>query len=90
MAAAFPEMALSALEDVLKFDGAVALKEIDLPIRSLNSDLPVVPFKVIRGNTEDFKLRFIPNTGHFLMIEDPQLFNRYFAEFLKEIILASY
>jgi len=90
MAAAFPEMAISALEDVLKFDGTAALKEIDLPIRSLNSDLPVVPFKVIRGNTEDFKLRFIPNTGHFLMIEDPQLFNRYFAEFLKEIILASY
>ena len=90
MAAALPEMALSALEDVLKFDGAAALKEIDLPIRSLNSDLPVVPFKVIRGNTESFKLRFIPNTGHFLMIEDPQLFNRYFAEFLKEIILASY
>ncbi len=90
MAAALPEMAISVLEDVLKFDGVAALKEIDIPIRSLNSDLPVVPFKVIRGNTEDFKLRFIPNTGHFLMIEDPQLFNRYFAEFLKEIILASY
>ena len=90
MAAASPEMALSALEDVLKFDGAAALKYLDLPIRSLNSDLPVVPFKVIRVNTEDFKLRFIPNTGHFLMIEDPQRFNRRFAEFLREIILESY
>lgn len=90
MAAASPEIALKVLEEALKFEGAPVLKDIDLPIRSLNSDRPIIPFKVIRGNSEDIKIRFIPNTGHFLMIEDPKLFNRRFAEFLKEIILESY
>jgi len=45
---------------------------------------------VIRENTENFSNRFMINVGHFMMIEEPQTFNRILSEFLGQIIQESY
>lgn len=83
-------IALSVLEDQLGFDGASVLESLSLPIRSINTDRPVIPFNIIRERVEDFKLKFMADVGHFLMQEDPQAFNRLMAQWLGEIIQASY
>ena len=90
MAQVDPVLAIGSLEQLLRYDGTAALQQLTLPIRSINADRPLVYFRVIRGNTESFHNRFLSNVGHFLMIEDPQTFNRVLSEFLGQIIQASY
>ena len=90
MAQVDPVLAIGSLEQLLRYDGTAALQQLALPIRSINADRPLVYFRVIRGNTESFHNRFLSNVGHFLMIEDPQTFNRVLSEFLGQIIQASY
>ena len=85
-----PDVAIGSLESLLQYDGRAALGEIKIPIRSINADRPIVPFKVIRGHTDNFSLKFMVNEGHFVMMENPQVFNRNLADFLGEIILESY
>ncbi len=84
------EIGLGALEHLLRYDATDTLKQLTIPIRSINSDRPLVYFRVVRNHTENFRLKFQKNVGHFLMIEDPQEFNRNLAEFLGQIIQASY
>jgi pimeloyl-ACP methyl ester carboxylesterase len=79
-----------ALEELMKYDATTALQGLNIPIRTINADRPLVYFRVIRKNHEDFTLKFMKNAGHFLMIEDPQGFNRILADFLGQIILESY
>lgn len=85
-----PEIALNAMENLLKYSGAETAAQLAIPVRSINSDLPVIPFKVIRDNCKDFKLRFMSNVGHFLMLENPEFFNQRLSGFLGEIIQLSY
>jgi pimeloyl-ACP methyl ester carboxylesterase len=90
MAQVDPVLAIGSLEQLLRYDGTETLQQLSLPVRSINADRPLVYFRVIRSNTESFHNRFLSNVGHFLMIEDPQTFNRVLAEFLGQIIQASY
>lgn len=85
-----PNIALNTLENLLKYSGAEAAAQLAIPVRSINSDLPVIPFKVIRANCKDFKLRFMSNVGHFLMLENSDFFNQRLSGFLGEIIQLSY
>ncbi|MGB2907350.1 MAG: alpha/beta hydrolase [Candidatus Aminicenantaceae bacterium] len=90
MAKVEADMAVGTLEQLLRYDAAETLQQLVLPIRSINADRPLVYFRVMRNNTENFTNRFLNNVGHFLMIEDPQTFNRVLSEFLGQIIQESY
>lgn len=90
MAGNLPEIGLSALEGLLKYDGTAGLLELKVPIRSINADMPIVTFKAVRSNAANFSLKFMANVGHFLMMENPDGFNRILADFLGEIMLESY
>ena len=83
-------IATGALESLLKYDGVSVLQQLTVPIRSINADRPLVYFRVVRGHTESFSLRFMNNVGHFIMMEDAQTFNRILAEFLGQIIQETY
>ncbi len=84
------EIGLGALEQLLRYDASDTAGRLAIPIRSINCDRPLVYFRVIRSHTQDFRLKFHKSVGHFLMIEDSQEFNRSLAEFLGQIIQASY
>ena len=88
MAGTSPDVAVSSLEELMLYDGAVSLPDIKVPIRSINADAPVIPFKVMRDNYENFSLKFMTYVGHFLMLEEPQGFNRLLADYLGDIIVA--
>lgn len=90
MAKTPPGVGRGALEELMKYDASSTLQALKIPIRSINADRPLVYFRVIRKNHEDFTLKFMKNAGHFLMIEDPEGFNRILADFLGQIILVSY
>jgi len=78
------------LEELMKYDATTTLQELKMPVRSINADRPLVYFRTIRRIHENFTLKFMKNMGHFLMIENPQEFNRILADFLGQIILESY
>jgi pimeloyl-ACP methyl ester carboxylesterase len=71
-----PKVAIPAMRAVLGYDFSAPLKEIDLPIVAINSDLgePVNELR-IRKVLPQFRSVPIPGAGHFLMMEDPARFN---------------
>jgi pimeloyl-ACP methyl ester carboxylesterase len=71
-----PKVAIPALRAVLEYDFTAPLKEIDVPIVAINSDLgePVNELR-IRKVLPKFRAVIISGDGHFLMMEDPARFN---------------
>lgn len=71
-----PQVAIPAMRAVLGYDYAGPLKQIDVPIVAINSDLgePVNELR-IRKVLPKFRAVVISGDGHFLMMEDPARFN---------------
>lgn len=71
-----PKVAIPAMRAVLAYDFSAPLKEIDVPIVAINSDLgePVNELR-IRKVLPKFRAVVLPATGHFLMMVDPARFN---------------
>ena len=71
-----PQVAIPAMRAVLGYDFGPPLKEIDVPIVAINSDLgePVNDLR-IRKVLPKFRAFVIHGDGHFLMMEDPARFN---------------
>ena len=84
MAAAPPEVGLSAIGEFLGHDYRSALAEVRLPIRTINCDMYPTDVEGNRAIAESFEVRLMPGTGHFLHMEDPVTFNRLLSETLFE------
>jgi pimeloyl-ACP methyl ester carboxylesterase len=71
-----PRVAVPSMRALLEYDFTEPLKDISVPIVSINSDLgePVNEAR-IRKVLPGFRTVTLPGTGHFLMMEDPQRFN---------------
>ncbi len=71
-----PKVAIPALRAVLSYDYSAPLKEIDVPIVAINSDLgePVNELR-IRKVLPGFHAVVLKGDGHFLMMEDAARFN---------------
>ena len=85
MASAPPEVALSAMKNLLAYDAQEALKELSVPIRTISSDR--YPTNV-EGNRQyaDFDVRLMPGGGHFLQLEDPATFNNHLEAIIQEFV----
>ncbi len=71
-----PQVAVSALRALLEYDFTEALKDITVPVVVINSDLGEPLNEVrIRKMIPKFRATILPDTGHFLMMEDPATFN---------------
>ncbi len=82
-----PEMAISLMESFADFDMAELLKNISIPIRCINGDLYPTQVKKNRGVYADFDAFVLPNTGHYPMLENPELFNQHLETTLKELLI---
>jgi pimeloyl-ACP methyl ester carboxylesterase len=71
-----PGVAIPAMRATLAYDYSAPLKEIDVPIVAINSDLgePVNELR-IRKVLPKFRAVTLSALGHFLMMEDPARFN---------------
>lgn len=76
MALSPEKVAIPSLRAVLGYDFGPPLKEVDVPIVAINSDLgePVNELR-IRKALPEFHAVTLAGLGHFLMMEDPARFN---------------
>jgi pimeloyl-ACP methyl ester carboxylesterase len=81
-----PEIALSAMEEMLKLSFVNNPLNIKVPVRCLNSDLWPTNSEVNRKYSPDFDVRIMPGTGHFLMLEKPAEFNKQLDDIIQEIL----
>ncbi len=70
-----PQIAIGAMQSLLKMDIDAILPEIKAPIEAINSDLSPTDEALIKKTLPGFKLITVPKTGHFLMMEAADRFN---------------
>jgi pimeloyl-ACP methyl ester carboxylesterase len=80
-----PNMAAGLMEFFATYDYVEAAKKLPHPIRCINGDL--IPTQVEKNQEihPDFNAVILPHTGHYPMLEKPELFNRHLEKILAEI-----
>lgn len=84
MSSALPWIGISSLQEYFNYDVKEALKEVRVPIYCINSDLLVTNVEVGRRHASSFEVKLMPGIGHFVMIEDPEKFNKLLSEIISE------
>ena len=88
MSAAPPKVGLSVASTFLRprLSLAQVFEEVQAPICCIASDRNTVNVEAARRHASSFEVVYMSNIGHFVMIEDPNRFNRLLDEILKELI----
>ena len=89
MSAAPAEVGLGAFEESLDFHNneiTQALREVKAPVRCINSEKYPTNVEAGRRHASSFEAVFMSNVGHFVMIEDPETFNRLLEEAVAEFV----
>jgi pimeloyl-ACP methyl ester carboxylesterase len=86
MAAGSPAVAVSAMENLLQYDQGAALAAAKPPLRLINSDLWATDLEALRRRNPNISLAVVPGVGHFLMMEDPDEFNRILARAIRDLL----
>jgi pimeloyl-ACP methyl ester carboxylesterase len=83
-AAADPQMAIPAIENVINYDPRPALAELNLPIWCVNTTNYPTDTLNNRQFVASFEVKYMTGVGHYLFIEDPVNFNNLLHETLIE------
>ena len=70
-----PEVGVPSMQALLATDLAPIVADIHVPVLAINSDLTPTDEARIRKSLPGFKAEVIPNTSHFLMMDDVARFN---------------
>ncbi|TVQ41292.1 MAG: alpha/beta hydrolase [Wenzhouxiangella sp.] len=93
MTAAPPEVAISAMENLLGFSGIDkaldTLGQLEVPVIAINADLWPTNIEGNRKRLPSFEAVIMPGTDHFLHMAEPQAFNAELARVLAEIMAAT-
>ncbi len=84
MSSAPPAVAVSAIRNTFYYDPIPTLKEIHLPIISINCDMYPVAVEENKKIVKDYKVKFMNGVGHFLMLEKPDEFRKLLLEAVKD------
>jgi len=85
MASAPPDVGIAAFEALFNYDIKKSLKEARLPVYCINSDRYPTNIEAGRRHALSFEVKLMPGTGHFVMMEDPETFNRLLAEVISKL-----
>ncbi|MCP4568643.1 MAG: alpha/beta hydrolase, partial [FCB group bacterium] len=85
MSSAPPEIAMDTFRDLFSYDFAAALKELDIPVRTVSSTIRPTNVEKNRTLVPDFQVDFIEGVGHFPMLEKPEMFDRILARVIDEM-----
>ena len=86
MSSAPPEVGIGAMREVASYNVSESLKDIQIPIVCINSDQWPTNIEVGQKHAVSFKLKLMPGIGHFVMIEEPDKFNKLLNETINELI----
>ena len=86
MSGARPEIALGVMEHAVSNHDAVlaALPELRAPVVAINADYRPTDVEALRRH--GVRAVLMPRVGHFLMMEDPETFNRLLGETIEDFV----
>jgi pimeloyl-ACP methyl ester carboxylesterase len=79
------EVGIGASQAYLEFDRREALRQVRKPIYCINSDMGVTNVEAGRRYAASFEVRLMSGVGHFVMLEDPEVFNQLLTETINEL-----
>jgi pimeloyl-ACP methyl ester carboxylesterase len=88
MASAPPGVGVGAFAGYFNWyntESADALRELRVPVRLINSDYSPTNVDAGREYADDFDAVLMTGVGHFVMMEDPETFNRLLGEIVEEL-----
>lgn len=85
MSSAPPDIAISAIRNLFFYDPIPTLKEIRLPIISINCDMYPVSVKENKKYVDSFTVKMMNGVGHFVMLENSPKFNQLLQESIDEL-----
>jgi len=86
MSEAPPEIGLGAAGEATRQDLAQALEEVRAPIRCISSDGGTMDIEAAQRHASSFEVVYMSGVGHFVMMEDPETFNRLLAGIVDEFV----
>ena len=85
-----PEVALGALVELMRYDGADSLNEVQLSVKCIQTDHISSSFEITEANAKSVWVDYVERLGHFIMLEDSLAFNRFLAGYISEFVMESY
>jgi len=85
MSSAPPWVAINSLRGYFRYNVTEALKQVKVPLYCINTDLLETNVEANRRHAVSFDVKIMPKMGHFIMIEDPDTFNRLLDEVIGEL-----
>ena len=70
----------------LNEDCIEALKKIEVPVTSINSDMEPTNIEAFKKYVTSYKLKVISDVAHLVMWDNPEEFNRLLEESIREFI----
>jgi pimeloyl-ACP methyl ester carboxylesterase len=84
------EVVLGALEELQRYDAAESFKQVQLDVRGVQTTHMNVSYNVTQTHAKSIWVEYLDGLGHFIMLEDPQAFNRHLANFINEFLTGTY
>ena len=88
MSSADERVAISTFRNLGNYDLKSAVEHIETPLYSINSDFWPMNLEGNKKYVKSFKLKIMKGTGHFVMLEDPEKFNKLLEEVIEELPMA--
>ena len=85
MSSAPPEIGIGAMQELASYDIIKTLKDVQIPIVCINSDKWPTIVEAGQRHASSFELKLMPGIGHFVMIEEPDKFNKLLNETVNEL-----
>ena len=85
MSSADPEIGVNVFRNLGNYDLKGAVGQIEVPLYSISSDLRPMNLDANKKYAKTFKLKLMPGIGHFVMLEDPEKFNKLLEEIIEEL-----
>ena len=85
MSSADPEIGINIFRNFGNYDLKNAVQEIEVPVYSISSDFWPMNLEGNKKYIKSFKLKLMPGIGHFVMLEDPEKFNKLLEEIINEL-----
>ena len=84
------EVALGALEELQRYDASDSFEQVQLDVRGVQTTHIGVSYDVTQTHAKSIWVEYLDGLGHFIMLEDPQAFNRHLANYINEFVTGTY
>jgi len=61
------------------------ISQLQVPIIAINSETRPIDVEILRKHAPSSQVRIVPNTGHLIMWDAPEEFNRLLEESIQEL-----